>query len=494
MAPDTSSYTWLLQRFREVALVGSSAAALSWDQETYMPPAAAAWRGDQLAHLGGLAHRLATEPAVGEHLKAAEDVGYAPGSAQAVNLREWRRAYEREARLPVSHVEAFERTRAAATVAWRDARARSDFRAFLPHLAAVLALVRERAALWSGGQASYDVLFDAYEPGATVRETAPLLRDVAQAASALLQRARPGADRDAIRGDYPVAGQQRLNEAVARAVGFNFDAGRIDTTTHPFCTSLGTGDVRLTTRYNTADPFVSLFGVLHEAGHGLYEQGLLPEAFGQPVGSAASLGIHESQSRTWENKLGRSRPFWEHWLPKAQAELPDLRRFGVDDIVAAVNAVKPTFIRVEADEVSYDLHIALRFELEVALVEGTLEPAGVPEAWNRRFLELTGLEVPDDARGCLQDVHWSHGLIGYFATYTLGNLASAQLFAALRRDVPDLDARTRAGDFAPTLAWMRSKIHRHGMWYTPGELIRMATGEPLSARAHAAYLEGKFGG
>jgi carboxypeptidase Taq len=308
-----------------------------------------------------------------------------------------------------------------------------------------------------------------------------------------LQKVTGAADPARLEGEYPVEAQQRLNARIAAAMGFDFEAGRIDTTVHPFCTELGPHDCRLTTRYQARDFTGSLFGVMHEAGHGLYTQGLPPEDFGTPLGTYISLGIHESQSRLWENQVGRSRAFWRHWYPRACEEFPALRNLPAEEFWLAVNRVRPSYIRIEADEVTYNLHIVLRYELEQKLVGGELPVADLPRAWNARFEELFQMPVPDDARGCLQDTHWALGLFGYFPTYTLGTLNAAQLFAAARRQVAGLDAELEKANYAPLLAWLREKIHRHGRRHAPPELIRQATGEPLRAAYFLDYLKVKYG-
>jgi len=493
---DFAPYQDLRERFREIALVGGASSLLSWDQDTYMPPKAAACRADQLACLSGWRHRLAVAPEVNDWIKACEDHGFPAGSKEAANTREWRRDYDREAKLPQKLVEDFERTSSLARMAWMTAREKSEFPIFAPHLTKLLALSREKATLWGYEDSMYDALLDGYEPGVRAAQLRSLFADLRPAIVALLG---PAAERsattpgDVLSGDYPVAGQQALNQEVASAIGFDFEAGRIDTTAHPFCASPGVGDVRLTTRYNANDFSVSLYGVMHETGHGLYDQGLPEGDFGTPAGEAASLGIHESQSRLWENKVGCAPPFWEHWLPKAARHLPDLARFSPAEITSALNRVSPSFIRVEADEVTYDLHIILRFELELRLLEGDLAVADLPGAWNEEFEKMFSLRVPDDARGCLQDIHWSLGIFGYFPTYTLGNLNSAQLFAAARKQVADLDGQLAQGSYRGLLDWLRANVHAHGRCLRPQELMERATGETTQISHHVEYLRRKLG-
>jgi carboxypeptidase Taq len=493
-------YESLRQRSREAAAYGSAASVLAWDQETYMPPKAGTYRAEQLGQLAGLCHRLNTASEVGEWIAACEAGLDSSGDAQedalrADNVREWRRDYDRATRLPGRLVEELARTSSLSRDAWAQARKGSDFAAFAPWLEKILALVREQASCWGYTTCAYDALLEGYEPGARVADLTPLFANLQKELTPLLprlQKATGGVDPARLERDYPVACQQRLNTRVATAMGFDFEAGRIDTTVHPFCTELGPCDCRLTTRYQERDFTGSLFGVMHEAGHGLYTQGLPAEEFGTPAGTCISLGIHESQSRLWENQVGRSRAFWRHWYPRACEEFPGLSDLPPEEFWLLVNRVRPSFIRVEADEATYNLHIVLRYEIEQLLVSDQLPVADLPKVWNARFAELFQMSVPDDARGCLQDTHWSLGLFGYFPTYTLGTLNAAQLFAAAQRQVVGLDAELERANYAPLLAWLRENIHRHGRRFAPPELIRQATGEPLQAAYFLDYLKVKY--
>ncbi len=496
----TPAYDRLHQRFRDVSLLNSSAGVLSWDQETYLPTGGVAWRAEQLAYLHGHSHRLATAPEIGDWLAEAEsgpDADDAVDPARATNVRGWRRAYDRAVKLPPTLVEALSRATSLGQHEWAEARKASDFARFRPHLENLLTLTREKADAWGWTTCRYDALLDEYEPGARSAELAALFADLGPKVSALIEPAVARASRvpaDVLAGHYPVAAQEAFNREVAAAVGFDFTRGRLDTTTHPFCTGLGPGDTRLTTRYDETDFTSSLYGVLHEAGHGLYDQGLNGSEWGHPAGEAVSLGIHESQSRLWENHVGGSVAFWEKWLPRAAHYFPHLAPLRPDDVAAAASRVQPSFIRVEADEVTYDLHIILRFEIERALIEGDLAVADVPAAWNEKFRALLGREVPDDARGCLQDVHWSFGLFGYFATYTLGNLNAAQLMHRARQVAPGLEAALAAGDYAPLLGWLREHIHAPGQRHLPQDLMRAATGEPTQGTYFLDHLQRKFVG
>ncbi|HEV3272127.1 MAG TPA: carboxypeptidase M32 [Candidatus Methylacidiphilales bacterium] len=496
-----NAYESLQQRSREIAAYSSAASLLSWDQETHMPPKAGAYRAEQLSRLAGLTHGLGTSADVGDWIASCE--GHLPPGAdeeekalRAANVREWRRDYDRATKLPARLVEDLARTTSLAREAWAHARHESNFAAFAPWLEKILRLAREQAECWGYADCAYDALLEGYEPGARAAGLAPVFADLQKQLTPLLPRLQKitgGIDPARIEGEYSVSAQQALNRRIAGAMGFDLDAGRIDTTVHPFCTETGPKDCRLTTRYNERDFTSSLFGVMHEAGHGLYTQGLPPDQFGAPMGSAVSLGIHESQSRLWENQVGRSREFWRCWYPRAIETFPGLAALPPDEFWLLVNRVEPTHIRVEADEATYNLHIILRFEIEQKLVSGELPVADLPRAWNARFEELFGIPVPDDARGCLQDTHWALGLIGYFPTYTLGTLNAAQLFAAALKQAPGLDADLREAQYGGLLAWLRKNIHRHGRRYSPSGLIERATGEPPCATYFIDYLRAKYG-
>ncbi|MES2708036.1 MAG: carboxypeptidase M32 [Verrucomicrobiota bacterium] len=490
-----TSYQNLRTRFRDAALLRSTESVLGWDQETGLPSKAVDWRAEQMSYLSGQVHRLTTAPEVGDLLAECEQAGFNPQSAEGVNVRGWRRDYDREAKLPAALVEEFSLTTSQGMHAWAAARKASDFASFQPVLEKLVRLCQEKADHLGWTTCRYDALMDMYEPGARSADIAALFAKLGPDVSALIGPAMEAAKatpEGLLAGHYPIAAQQAFNREVAEAVGFDFEAGRIDTTTHPFCTSLGPGDIRLTTRYDEGDFLSSLYGVLHEAGHGLYEQGLNPAEWGLPAGEAVSLGIHESQSRLWENHIGGSVAFWAHWHPRACHHFPELKRFTPEQVAAAARHVAPSFIRVEADEVTYDLHIILRFELERALINGDLAVKDVPEAWNARFRELLGLTVPGDAQGCLQDIHWSMGSLGYFATYTLGNLNAAQLMRAAKRDLPSLENELASGQYASLLTWLRAKIHSPGRTHDPQDLMRLATGETTQAHYHLEHLRAKF--
>ena len=484
----------IFEKARELAVITSSAAVVGWDQETYLPPAAAHHRADQLAWLSSRAHELATSDAFKKDLETAEAANPGSDPKLTANLRELRREFDRATKLTVELVARDSVASSLAKHAWADARERSDFSSFAPHLETLLGIAREKADLWGYASEPYDALLDGYERATSTAAVAslfdamrPAVREIA--ASAVENSAARASSLPA--GPYPVAAQQNFNAQVAESLGFDFNAGRIDTTTHPFCTTLGPRDVRLTTRYMESDFTSSLFGVLHEAGHGLYEQGLPAADFGLPSGTAVSLGIHESQSRLWENHVGRTRTFWEKWYPAAQENFPELGGFPLEKFLNYLWRAEFSPIRVEADEATYDLHILLRFELERRMVSGDLAVADVPAAWNDGFCELFGFPPKDDRHGCLQDIHWSMGGLGYFATYTLGNINSAQLFAAARNDSSIASAIDRA-DYLPLLGWLQKSVHAHGATLDPAELIRQATGSLPSTDAYLMHLKSRY--
>jgi carboxypeptidase Taq len=492
------AYAALLTRVREASLLGSCAGVLGWDERTYMPRKGSGHRAEQMALLARLIHGMATDPAVGELVTAVEgsDLTRDPESDSAANIREIRRAYDRAVKIPPRLVEELARVTTRAQQVWQEARKNNDFEAFRPSLEKIVALKREEAQAVGYKKVPYDALLDEYEPGADTAEIthvfADLRKDLAPLIAAIAASGRQS-PRELLTREYPVERQKEFGRAAAAAIGFDFDAGRLDETTHPFCSGVGPGDCRLTTRYNPRHFNESFFGVLHEAGHGIYEQNLPPEHYGAPRGGHASLGIHESQSRLWENQVGRGRSFWEHFLPRAKEAFPAaLGDVGLDDFYFAINDVRPSFIRVEADEATYNLHIVLRFELEQGLVSGDLAPADVPGAWNEKFRASLGLTPPTHAQGCLQDIHWSFGGLGYFPTYTLGNLYAAQFMDAARRDLGDLDADFRRGDFGRLRGWLTEKIHSQGQRFRAAALCERVTGRPLSHKPLIQYLRDKY--
>lgn len=497
MNPD-QAYADLLRRIKEHGLLASCASVLGWDERTYMPRQGSAHRAEQMALLARMTHEMLTAPEIGQRLSEVEGSSMVkdPESAAAVNVREIRRSYDRAVKLPKELVEEIARVTTRAQQVWQEARKANDLAAFQPWLDKIVHLKRQEAAAIGFQGVPYDALLDEYEPGATTAEItrvfADLRAELVPLVGAIINSGKKP-PRDLLEREYPVDRQRVFGEAAAAAIGFDFASGRLDTTTHPFCSGMGPGDCRITTRYNPRRFNDAFFGILHEAGHGIYDQGLDPEHFGTPLGSAVSLGIHESQSRMWENLVGRSRPFWEHFFPRARQTFHEsLRDAALDQFVFAINDVQPSFIRVEADEATYNMHIILRFELEQALISGDLKPADVPAAWNEKFQNSFQLTPPTDTLGCLQDIHWSMGGLGYFPTYTLGNLYAAQLMEQARSDLGDLDADFRRGNFDRLKGWLNEKVHRPGQRYRAVDLCRRVTGKPLSHQPLLSYLKSKY--
>ncbi len=492
------AYQWLSQNSRETAHFKSIESLLAWDQRTQVPPKGHAHRHAQFALLAKWIHARQTDPRVAEKLAAvaASPLVRDPGSVAAVNVREWRRDYDRAVRIPADLAVALAQASAEGETAWEQARPQNDWLGFKPYLERILILKREQAAALGYAREPYDALLEDYEPGETAAGLEPVFAQLKAALIYLLEAIRGSARAPlagVLRQLFPLEAQERFSRAVLARLGYDFAAGRLDPTAHPFSTAIGPGDVRITTRYHDHDFSMAFFSALHEAGHALYAQGLPEEHWGTPMGKAISLGIHESQSRLWENLVGRSRGFWQFFYPAARETFPSLAPVGPEAFYFAVNEVKPDLIRTEADEVTYNLHILFRFELERALLKGDLKVADLPEAWNDRMQALLGLTPPDPGQGVLQDVHWSAGHLGYFPTYTLGNLYAAQFFARAETELGSLDEAFVQGSFAPLLTWLREKIHRQGRRYWPRQLVQMVTGEELQPQYLIGYLYEKFG-
>jgi carboxypeptidase Taq len=492
------AYKSLVAHAQETAKLHSIAGLLEWDERTKMPAAAGAYRAEQISYLAGEVHKRQTAPQVGEWL--AELAGGAaagdPHSDVGTVTRQLRRQYDKKTRLPQALVEELSRTAVLGQQMWVEARKADSFAMFKPLLEKTLELKRQEAAALGFEATPYDALLDDYEPFAKTAEvsaTLAALRDELTPLVAQIVASPRQPDGELLKREFAVDAQEAFGKEAAAAIGFDFDAGRLDVTDHPFCGEAGPRDVRITTRYNRHDFSDAFFSILHEAGHGLYEQGLPAEHFGLPTGESASLGIHESQSRMWENQVGRSRAFWELFLPKAQARFPALQGASLDTFYAAINEVRPSLIRVDADEVTYNLHILIRFELERAMIENDLQAADLPGAWNEKYEKYLGITPPSYADGCLQDVHWSAGLFGYFPTYSLGNLYAGQFFAKASADLGDLNAAFRRGEFAPLLGWLRKNIHLQGQRYTASELAMKVTGQPLSHTAWIGQIKEKYG-
>jgi carboxypeptidase Taq len=493
-----AAYDELIRLAREEAVLSSCVDVLEWDEETCLPRSGVAHRSEQLALLAGLLHDRTTDPRVGELLGVLEgsDLVADPESPAAVNVRELRRGYDRERRLPRRLVEEIARVTPLAQQAWADAREQVDYERFRPWLERQLALAREEADAVGFPEVRYDALLEDYEPGVTTRQVAELFTELRRELVPMVQ-ALPAAGKrtraSVLRRDYPVDRQRIFAEAVANAVGFDFDRGRLDTSVHPFCTSLGPADCRITTRYTSRDFASGFFTVLHEVGHALYEQGIDPEHYGTPMGEPASLGMHESQSRLWENFVGRGRAFWQHFFPRVRGVFHEaLHDVKLDAFADALRRVERSLIRVEADEVTYNLHVLVRFEIEQALLSGDLPTRDLPDAWSAGYTECLGIAPSNDREGCLQDGHWAEGLIGYFPTYTLGNVYAAQLFTAAGEALGNLDEQFARGDFGGLLSWLRERVHRHGQRFTAAVLVQRATGTAPNSRALVDSLRARY--
>jgi carboxypeptidase Taq len=478
----------------------SAAAVLAWDQETFMPDGGAEARAHQLSTLQSTAHERFVSDKTGTLLDRAAD---ATEDADPESLRDdaslvrvTRRDYERARRVPSSLVAELSEATSRAKQAWKKARAEDDFTIFAPHLETLVDLSVEKAEAIGYEDTPYDALLQEFEPDLTTAEVADtfttLRGDLVPLVDAIADS--PQLEDDVLHRSYPQPKQRAFGEQVLADLGYDFDRGRQDVSAHPFTTSFSVGDVRITTRYEEDYLPSALFSMIHEGGHALYEQGIDPALDRTPLGDGASLGVHESQARLWENHVGRSRPFWRHYFPKLQDAFPDaVGDASLDAFYRAVNRVEPSLIRVEADEVTYNLHVMLRFELERGLIDGTVAVDELPARWNAAMDDYLGVVPDTDADGVLQDVHWSMGSFGYFPTYTLGTLTAAQLMDTAREEIPDLDARLAEGTFDPLLDWLRAHVHRHGRKCTAPQLLERVTGRALSATPWLQYARDKFG-
>ncbi len=499
------AYQNLLEHHRKTAYLASLGALAAWDQRTHIPRKGHAHRARQMAVLAELLHARNTDPRLEAWLEKAALLPEAqdPYSDEGANLRAWRQAYLKAKALPQELVSELALARSEAESFWEEARPKDDWKGFLPYLKRVFELTRAKAERLLGvplepedppyGEV-YDVLLEDYEPGMRARDLEPLFEELKEGLRPILEGvlARGPAPKEVLRRHYPKAQQEAFARELLQALGYDLEAGRLDPTAHPFEISIGPGDVRITTRYLENYLPTALFGTLHEMGHALYEQGLPPEHWGTPLGEAVSLGVHESQSRTWENLVGRSLAFWEAFFPRAQEVFESLRGVDLETFYRAVNAVEPSLIRVEADEVTYNLHILVRFELELALFRGRLALEDLPGAWEELYRRYLGVAPRDYKDGVMQDVHWSGGLFGYFPTYTLGNLYAAQFFRKAEEEVGPLAEAFRRKEFGPFLEWSRARIHRQGSRFKPPELVRRVTGEAPSAQAFLDYLRAKY--
>jgi carboxypeptidase Taq len=482
----------LRARLAEVSDLGRAAGLLGWDQRVTMPPRGTEARAEQLSTLGRLIHQRFTDDEIGRLLDAAEPlVESLPYDSDDRSLvRVTRRDWEKARRVPADLRAEMTLHGARGHQAWVDARRANDFASFLPYLRTNVELKRRYIECFDWSDSPYTPLLDDYEPGMVTTEVREVFATLRPALTELVASA-PDIDASFLEGDFPPDAQRAFAERVVSTLGFEEGAWRLDPTAHPFCTSFTNRDIRLTTRYRPND-LEAVWSTLHEAGHGLYGHGIADSLLRSPLGGAPSLGVNESQSRTWENLVGRSRPFWEHWYEPLQETFPSLREVELDTFDRAINRAEPSLIRVDADETTYSLHIILRFELEQEMIDDTVALEELPEIWNARMDEMLGVDVPSDADGVLQDVHWSGGSIGYFPTYALGNVLSLQIWDVVRRNLPDLDEQLAAGDPLPLSDWLRDNLYSLGRKLTPKETIERLTGSPeIDPEPYLAYLRDK---
>jgi len=482
----------LRERLSRITDLGHAAAILEWDQETYMPAGAAEGRARQIATLRSLAHDILISEETGTLLEQA-----APESAIDADLvRVTKKDYDKATRVPSSLIAELAEASGLSKGAWQEARENDEFSKFAPHLSKIVDLTIQHAEALGYEESPYDALLDQYEEGMTAAEVTRVFSELKADLIPLVSRIAesPATCDGIVHREFPRDTQWKLGMQVIEKMGYNTHYGRQDFSTYPFSTAFSITDVRITTRMEDRFFNPGFFGTLHEAGHAMYEQGIDMALEGSPLADGTSLGMHESQSRMWENLIGRSRPFWDYCFPHARKAFPDaLGSETTDTFYKAINTVFPSLIRVEADEVTYNLHIMLRFELEQDIIAGKIRIQDLPEEWNDRMESWLGVRPSKDSDGVLQDIHWSLGAIGYFPTYALGNLMSTQLFNAAKKAIPDLDAKTSQGDFSALLDWLRTNVHQHGRRKTAGQILLDATGSELSSESWMHYAQSKFG-
>jgi carboxypeptidase Taq len=490
------SFEKLKNRIAETIDLSHAAEVLAWDQQTYMPVKGSAERAEQIATISRIRHNLFTATEVGDWLAELEQAGFEPDSDEAATLRLTRHEYDLACKVPSSWVSAYSKAVMLGQNAWVAARANNDYPAFQPHLADILRLRQEQAEYLGYQEHIYDALLSQFERATTAADVQSMFAGIKTELIDLvraIKEAQPLNDGNLLALKYPVANQRTVNRWLAERVGYDFGRGRIDEVAHPFCTTFGLGDVRITTRYQEEWLPSALYGTLHETGHALYEQGSNPAYSRTILAGGTSLGVHESQSRLWENLVGRSQAFTHWFFPILQSHFwNELKSANAEQFYRAVNQVKPSFIRVEADEVTYNLHILIRFELELAMLTDQISLNDLPSAWNDKYTEYLGITPRNNAEGVLQDVHWSCGYIGYFPTYSIGNLLSAQFFNQAKQAIPDLESQLSTGNFQTLLGWLQNNIYQYGSKYTPRELIKRVTGGKMDGRPYMDYLQAKY--
>ncbi len=490
------AYRRLLERSRELSQLRGIMAALRWDEQINLPRSAAPHRARELAYLARLLHQKATGKRMGGLLAELAAADMPRNGAEAANLRLLRRQYERLSRIPPALMSQLAHAATLGQSVWATARQRSDFALLLPELTRLVAIRRKMAACLGWQDEPYDALLQNYDPEYTTRQVEAVfsvLKAELVPLAKKLSAAPRQPDAEILRVDYPIDRQEVLGRAVAVSLGFDFNRGRLDTSLHPFCEALNPGDCRMTTRYNSRYFPGGFFGIVHEVGHGLYEQGLSEAAYGTPLGEIVSYGMHEAQSLLWENFVGRGLAFWRHFYPRAQQVFPEaLLSVPLQDFFFAINQAKAQPIRVDADEITHNLHVLLRFEIERDLISGRMEAADIPAAWSEKSRQYLGFVPESDALGCLQDIHWAEGLFGTFPSYALGSVYAAQIFAAAERALPVSHEEFARGNFLPLRDWLRENVHRHGRRYDARQLVRRVSGEDVNPRVLVRYLKAKY--
>ena len=485
----------LKERLGEVADINRAASVLGWDQQVNMPPGGTEARGQQLATLSKIAQEKFIAEEVGRLIEDLKQELDGADTDNAAMIRVAERNYNKAKRVPPSFIAEQAIVATKAFEAWVEARSKSDFSIFQPHLEKVVELTHKYISFFPTGEHPYDTLLDDYEPGMKTVEVKEIFDQLRPKQVKLIKAI---AGKKQVKDDflYKKYNEKKLmdfGEGIITRFGYDWNRGRQDKAPHPFQTSFSVNDVRITTRYEEDNPLATLFSTMHEAGHAMYEQGINPAYDRTPIAGGTSLAVHESQSRLWENLVGRSMPFWEHFYPALKKMFPSqLEGVSLKTFYKGINKVEPSFIRVNADEATYNLHIMLRLEIEIGMVEGTIAIKDLPEIWNTKMQEYLGVTPPDDARGVLQDIHWSGGAIGYFSTYALGNLVSAQLWEKINKDIPNLSDQIREGNFSVLLGWLRNNVHQHGQKYEPQKLVQKVTGSKITPEPYVRYLTKKY--
>lgn len=490
----TKDYEKYKESMTKIADVQFTSAVMGWDQETYMPPKGAEFRAQQLSTIAGIYHELATSNELGDLLNKL-NVDASLSEKEKRNIKQSLKNYTDNKKYTTAFVQELSKTISETFQSWQKAKEKNDFALYAPHLEKLVKLKREECKLLGYKAHPYDALLDQYEPGAKTADLEILFADVRRQLVVFVKQiaAKPQNTDSFMFLHYDKQKQWNFGLDLLRQMGYDFEAGRQDISSHPFTTSFNSQDVRVTTRVNENDINEMIWSCIHEGGHALYEQGLPASEYGLPSGETVSLGIHESQSRLWENNVGRNLSYWKVNYPKLQQAFPEnLKNVSVADFYKAMNIVKPSLIRTSADELTYHFHVLIRFEIEKALIEGTIEVKDLPAYWNNKYKEYLGIDVPNDTKGVLQDIHWSHGSFGYFPTYSLGSFYAAQFFAQAKKEINDLEKEIENGNMKPLLSWLREKVHKHGKFYTAEELCVTITGEKLNFKYFMEYAKNKY--